>query len=97
MQEFKGTKGSWSYDEVTGTIRGDGGLLAELLINGSEDHNGVLMASAPELLEALLGYMSAVERMNQAMKDGFNVQGAISALAGYEDMAHSVINKALGK
>ncbi|EFL8807635.1 hypothetical protein Q500_003034 [Escherichia coli] len=50
MEDFKGTKGNWSYSKETGTIRGNGGLLAELLINGSEDHNGTLMAAAPELL-----------------------------------------------
>lgn len=56
-----------------------------------------LISAAPELLEALQGYMSAVECMNQAMKDGLNVQGAISALVGHEDMAHAAIAKALGK
>ena len=29
MEDFKGTKGNWSYSKETGTIRGDGGL-AEL-------------------------------------------------------------------
>jgi hypothetical protein len=48
MEDFKGTKGNWSYSKETGTIRGDGGLLAELLINGSEDDNGALMAAAPD-------------------------------------------------
>ena len=28
MENFKGTKGNWSYSKETGTIRGDGGLLA---------------------------------------------------------------------
>ncbi|ELY5808693.1 hypothetical protein SNN52_003747 [Cronobacter sakazakii] len=53
MKEFDGSKGDWSYSKVTGTIRSDGGVVAELLINGSEDNNGVLMAAAPRLLEAL--------------------------------------------
>ncbi|EPB4096284.1 TPA: hypothetical protein ACG0BQ_000633 [Klebsiella pneumoniae] len=85
MQEFKGTKGSWSYDEVTGTIRGDGGLLAELLINGSEDHNGVLMASAPELLEALKGLLVRV-----ADDEEYGPEHAIT-------IAREAIKKALGK
>lgn len=56
-----------------------------------------LMAAAPDLLEALQGYMSAVSEMNEAMKDGYNVQGAISALIGWEDMARAAISKALGE
>lgn len=50
-----------------------------------------------ELLEALQGYMSAVSEMNEAMKDGYNVQGAMSALIGWEDMARAAISKALGE
>lgn len=53
MEEFKGTKGRWVYSAETGTIRGDGGLLAELLINGSEDDNGTLMAATPYQLNAV--------------------------------------------
>lgn len=37
MEDFKGTKGNWLYSKETGTIRGDGGLLTELLINGVND------------------------------------------------------------
>lgn len=59
--------------------------------------NAKLIAAAPELLEALQTYMSAVKRMNEAMNDGCNVQGAISALIGSEDMANAAIAKALGK
>lgn len=56
-----------------------------------------LMEAAPDLLEALQGYMSAVSEMNEAMKDGYNVQGAMSALIGWEDMARAAISKALGE
>lgn len=59
--------------------------------------NARLIAAAPELLEALQTYMSAVKRMNEAMSDGCNVQGAILALIGSEDMANAAIAKALGK
>lgn len=58
--------------------------------------NAHLIAAAPDLLESLQAYMSAVERMNQAMKDDLNVQGAISALVGHEEMARAAIAKALG-
>ena len=109
MEEFKGTPGPWfrdngraigpksaeddqSYGMVipVGWVEFDPEIEVQVA-------NQQMMAAAPELLEALLGYMSAVEGMNQAMKDGVNVQGAISALVGYKDMAHSAINKALGK
>lgn len=56
-----------------------------------------LMEEAPDLLEALQGYMSAVSEMNEAMKDGYNVQGAMSALIGWEDMARAAISKGLGE
>lgn len=59
--------------------------------------NAYLIAAAPELLEALQGYMSAVKDMSEAMKDGYNVQGAISALVGWEDMARAAIAKAIGE
>lgn len=59
--------------------------------------NAYLIAAAPDLLEALQGYMSAVSEMNEAMKDGYNVQGAMSALIGWEDMARAAISKALGE
>ncbi|NHV08282.1 hypothetical protein G9X43_07955 [Cronobacter turicensis] len=59
--------------------------------------NKRLIAAAPELLEALQGYMSAVSEMNEAMKDGYNVQGAISALVGWEDMARAAISKTVGE
>lgn len=93
MEEFKGTKGRWVYSAETGTIRGDGGLLAELLINGSEDDNGTIMAAAPDLLDAL-----------QCLFDNYK-QLADSGDAGnwrLEDepagkKALNAINKALGK
>lgn len=103
MQEFKGTPGPWHVsNEGCMLIRDDAGLsIVAKYVGYTNDEeelaNARLISAAPELLEALQGYMSAVERMNQAMKDGVNVQGAISALVGYEDMAHSAINKALGK
>ncbi|HEC5315894.1 hypothetical protein [Citrobacter sp. Cf042] len=60
MEEFKGTRGNWSYSKGSGNIRGEGGILAELPINGSEDHNGTLMAAALELLEELIETHSAL-------------------------------------
>lgn len=59
--------------------------------------NAHLISAAPELLDALQRYMSSVQQMNEAMNDGYNVQGAMSALIGSEDMAKAAIAKALGK
>lgn len=98
MEDFKGTKGNWSYSKETGTIRGDGGLLAEVLTNGSEDHNGTLMAAAPELLEALQLSLTAMNEMGDIlnfhdMADAESVEKLTPAF----EMASTAINKALGK
>lgn len=47
-----------------------------------------------ELLESLKEYMGSVELINTAMKDGINVHGAISGLAGAEEIALQSITKA---
>jgi hypothetical protein len=64
-------------------------------IGGDEQRaNARLISAAPDLLDSLVGYMSAVETMNAAMKDGLNVHGAVAALVGWEDMAKAAIAKA---
>lgn len=55
-----------------------------------------LIVAAPKLLAALRDYMSAVNMMNMALKDGVNVHGAISGLIGAEDNANSAIAEATG-
>ncbi len=55
-----------------------------------------LQAQLDDLLAALEGYMGATERMDSAMVDGLNVQGAISELIGWKDMAVAAIAKAKG-
>ena len=59
--------------------------------------NARLFAAAPDLLDALEGYMDAVQLMNSAMKDGGNVHGAISNLIGCEDNARQAIARARGE
>lgn len=59
--------------------------------------DALLIAAAPDLLEALKGYMSAVDQMNSAMDDGVNVQGAISSITGWDDIANAAIAKATGQ
>lgn len=98
MKRFEGTPGEWNYSHARGEVVSKSeGLIAELVVNGREDNNGSLIAAAPDLLEALQGYMSAVSEINEAMKDGYNVQGAMSALIGWEEMARAAISKALGE
>lgn len=93
MEEFKGTKGNWSYSKETGTIRGDGGLLAELLINGSEDDNGTLMAASPDLLEAL---QSLFDNYKQLADSGDAGNWRLEDEPAGKKALHA-INKALGK
>ncbi len=52
------------------------------------------LALIKALASAAKGYRSAVDLMNQAMKDGINVQGALSALCGYEDILTHAIAEA---
>lgn len=107
MKEFEGSKGPWSaHDDeesmATSVVMNDFGdiicVVGTYMTSTEEDYaNANLIAAAPDLLEALQGYMSAVSEINEAMKDGYNVQGAMSALIGWEDMARAAISKALGE
>ncbi len=65
--------------------------------DGSDEANARLIAAAPDLLESLRGYMSAVDQINAAMDDGINVQGALSAIIGWSDRANAAIAKAVGE
>lgn len=60
-----------------------------------ESKHARLFVAAPKLLKALQDYMHAVNLMNKAMNDGCNVQGAVAALVGAEDMAYVAIAEAL--
>lgn len=54
MKEFKGTKGEWIYlQELGEVVSKPSGLIADLVVNGDEDHNGKLIAAAPKLLQVL--------------------------------------------
>jgi len=100
----KHTPGPWEYQEqsdaYTHIVRGPDNLFICQLAQTTSSEieaNARLIAAAPELLEALNGYMSAVDQMNLAMDDGINVHGAISAITGWAEMASAAIAKATGK
>ena len=84
MNGFKGAPGEWRYYPVPGEVRGGGGVIAELVMSGSEDENGRLIAASPELLQSL-----------QFIVDSWESNGHLSPTAIVT--AKRVINKALGR
>jgi hypothetical protein len=53
----------WHYSEVLGEVRSEGGdVVAQLLVSGKEDEAGMLLAAAPELLEALQDALHAHDK-----------------------------------
>ena len=89
MKEFEGTKGEWTYlQELGEVVSKPSGLIADLVVNGDEDHNGRLIAAAPELLEAL-------QLAQKAMAEGRNV--TYPEWYGVINKARAAITKALGK
>jgi cysteinyl-tRNA synthetase len=61
------------------------------LVRDTADDLASMRASRDALAVALTDYMQAVAQMNAAMKDGINVQGAVSALIGCEDNANAAL------
>ncbi|MEE3504878.1 hypothetical protein QN399_01130 [Pseudomonas sp. 10C3] len=107
MSELKFTPGPYERDgSCVYKLSKDGvNIFSAIVASGYTDTGGrtsadecyavaQLMVAAPDLLEALKSYMFAVALMNEAMKDGINVHGAISGLVGAEDMANFAIQKA---
>jgi len=109
----KGTPGPWGIERTkndwwVGQLGPDGkvDLIVARFPTGSEysetytdrqKSDAQLVAAAPELLEFSKLYMAAVQQMNDAMKDGLNVHGAIAELVGAEDMLNHAIAKAEGR
>lgn len=82
MTDFKGTPGKWKYSSTWGDIKTEnGGLIAEVVVNGNEDENGALLAAAPELLELV------------SSANGPN--GCHTVM--WQEKAKSVLEKALGQ
>ena len=59
--------------------------------------NARLIAAAPDLLEALIKYMDAIDMFDKASKDGINYHGAVGNRLATEEIARAAIAKATGK
>ena len=101
------TPGPWTVITTHGTIyieTNNEEMICSLgrHLSGSQQSNAKTMANAraisalPDLLAALVGYMSAIDLMNNAMRDGINVFGAASGLIDWNAMARAAIAKATG-
>ena len=100
MQEFKGTPGPWHV------MRGDvldknGRMVASVegVCPGENDtYDAELIASAPELLEALQLALNAMNEMGDILNfHDLAEQSKVDELTPAFDKARSAINKALGK
>lgn len=66
--------------------------------DGHRDWNNArLIAAAPDLLEALIKYMDAIDMFDKASKDGINYHGAVGNRLATEEIARAAIAKATGK
>lgn len=91
MEGLAEERDEWFYVPVLGEVRSvNHGLLAEVIVNGDEDDNGLLMSAAPDLLEALQDFMSASSGNTQSCGHDFE------CICRF-DKAKVAIAKALGK
>ncbi|ECE6399625.1 hypothetical protein FNJ07_09645 [Salmonella enterica subsp. salamae] len=67
------------------------GIIADLMVNGKEDENGMLMAAAPDLLEALQCLVKSYDEFRARTGRGTKPQ-ALELLK-----ARAAISKALGE
>lgn len=91
MKVFKGTKGKWQVEENSSAqLAITNGNIAIAFIPKLQSHcieNTDLIASAPELLEALIECLEGVHELNDEFQDGWDE---------VIEKAERVINKALG-
>jgi hypothetical protein len=66
-------------------------------IDCNSEENARLIAAAPDLLEALIKYMDAIDMFDKASKDGINYHGAVGNRLATEEIASAAIAKATGK
>lgn len=76
------------WDALTNKQAADATVLPESVLRPTPPSH----SSPEELVRALEDYMSAVNQMNAAMKDGVNVHGALSNLIGAEDNARAALS-----
>lgn len=66
-----------------------------LMIDGRSEERRQLVdarAAVAELIEAVDKHLFAIRQMDEAMNDGLNVQGAVSAAIGTEDMLRAALS-----
>lgn len=95
MGEFKGTQGPWRYDSETGCVISDveKDEVGQDFILGvfAKQYDGLLIASAPELLEALQEMVAIVKKHTYPQPD------KPSSTWGRMEAAEAVIAKAIGQ
>lgn len=100
--KFKGTKGEWKisvYETIHGTksteihFGNDGECVAEHVANM---HDAQLIASAPELLKALVGVLNIVNESTGVQ--GYHLNGEVAEWDEFDEIkyAETVIQKAIG-
>ena len=102
MREFKGTKGNW--EKAGSAVVVNGVQIADVYCYGDlEDNrheataNAQLMASAPELLEALKGLLAIVYESEGP--HGYHLNGDLAFWEEFKEVefAEMAIKKVLGK
>lgn len=82
MEKFNGRNGPWHYDDELSGVYSES---CRFVCDVTDKHNGILIAAAPELLEAL-------QYINHAINHGTQMD-----IVNGQEMAESAINKALGE
>ena len=112
MSEAKHTPGPWliaktdaafvyalndsGYNRFWAHVIGGNLRRGESTTKVETEANARLIASAPDLLDALIKYMNAIDMFDLASKDGINYHGAIGNRLAAEEIAREAIAKATG-
>lgn len=88
MKKFKGRGGPWHYDDELSGVYSES---CRFVCDVTDKDNGILIAAAPELLEALQELISGYEDREQSGMFDMLVHGDLI------EKANAAINKALGE